>query len=103
VRELLREVLEADGYSVLLTSGGEEALQLCRSYKKEIHLMLTDVVMPGMNGRELGESAAALRPEMKVLYMSGYTDEAIIHHGVLDAGVAFLEAVYARFGCAQSA
>ncbi len=91
VRELLREVLEADGYSVLLTSGGEEALQLCRSYKKEIHLMLTDVVMPGMNGRELGEHAAALRPEMKVLYMSGYTDEAITHHGVLDAGVAFLE------------
>ncbi len=91
VREILREVLEADGYSVLPTSGGEEALELCANYKKEIHLMLTDVVMPGMNGRELGERAAALWPEMRVLYMSGYTDEAITHHGALDAGAAFLE------------
>ena len=91
VREFLREVLESEGYTVLETSGGEEALKLCRDHAGTIHLMLTDVVMPRMSGRELAARAASLRPEMKTLFISGYTDDAIIHHGVLVPGVAFLE------------
>ncbi|MFN2452726.1 MAG: response regulator [Pyrinomonadaceae bacterium] len=95
IRQLVREVLEMDGYRVLETSGGDEALPLCRSYEGAIDLMLTDVVMPHMSGRELTERAAFFRPEMKVLYMSGYTDEAIFHHGVSNVGMAYLEKPFA--------
>jgi PAS domain S-box-containing protein len=91
IRKAAREILEANGYLVLEASGGAEALMICRTHKAPIQLLMTDVVMPQMNGRELAEHLAALRPELKVLYMSGYTDDAIVHHGVLDAGIAFLE------------
>jgi signal transduction histidine kinase/CheY-like chemotaxis protein len=91
VRRLLKDVLEAEGYRVIETASGGEALERCRDYEGEIHLMLTDVIMPGMSGREIAERAAPLRPGMRVIFMSGYTDESIVHHGVLDAGVEFLE------------
>jgi two-component system, cell cycle sensor histidine kinase and response regulator CckA len=91
VRGLLRNVLESEGYRVLETTSSDAALEKCRDYEGDIHLMLTDVVMPGMSGPELAERTAGLRPRMKVIFMSGYTDESIIRHGLLDLGVEFLE------------
>jgi len=90
VREMAMEILVECGYSVLEAKDGAEALQLARQHAGEIHLMLTDVVMPRMSGRDLAEQLAIFRPEVKVLYMSGYTDDAIVHHGVLDEGTAFI-------------
>lgn len=91
VRALLRDVLEAGGYRVLATGDAQEAMDLCRRHKGEVDLLLTDVVMPRMGGRELAENIMALQPNIKVVYMSGYTDNAIVHHGVLDPGTAFIE------------
>jgi signal transduction histidine kinase/ActR/RegA family two-component response regulator len=91
VRRMAHEILLMNGYQVLESSHGAEALDRCREHQGPIHLMLTDVVMPRMSGRELAEHAATLRPEMRVLYMSGYTDDSIVHHGVLDEGMAFIE------------
>ena len=91
VRDLVRGVLEGCGYSVLLAQNGEEALRLSGGHEGPIHLMVTDVVMPRMSGRELAERLASPRPTMKVLYISGYTDDAVVRHGVLSRGVAFLQ------------
>ncbi|MGD0205890.1 MAG: ATP-binding protein, partial [Dehalococcoidia bacterium] len=91
VRSLVREVLEANGYTVLEARNGEDALLVAEQHKGPIHLLLTDVVMPGMGGRELAEHLASSHREMKVLYASGYTDDAIVHHGVLEPGMAFLQ------------
>ena len=90
LRALAQEVLEAQGYTVLSARDPEEALRLLDEFGGPIHLLLTDVVMPGMSGRELANRLAPGRPDMKVLYMSGYTDDAILHHGVLDPGLAFM-------------
>jgi CheY-like chemotaxis protein/two-component sensor histidine kinase len=91
VRELARDILQANGYTVLDTQHGGEALLTCERHAGPIQLMVTDAVMPQMSGRELAERLAPLRPEMKVLYMSGYTDDAVVRHGVLDSGTAFLQ------------
>jgi PAS domain S-box-containing protein len=91
VRELAREVLEMNGYTVLETRDVEDAQRICSRHGGAIHLMLTDVVMPQMSGRELAERLAPLRPDMRVLYMSGYTDDAIVLRGVLESGTAFLQ------------
>jgi len=91
LREMIRELLEEGGYTVLEGGSPEEALAAARSHRGPIHLMLTDVVMPRMGGRDLAAELSALRPGLRVLYMSGYTDSAIIHHGVLDAGTHFLQ------------
>ena len=91
VRRLLRELLGQCGYKVLEASQGHEALRLSNEYEGRIDLLLTDMVMPRMSGRELAAQLAPQRPTMKVLYMSGYTEEAITRHGVLDPGTAFLE------------
>ncbi|MCX5906978.1 MAG: response regulator, partial [Deltaproteobacteria bacterium] len=76
---------------VLEAHNGKQALQLCEEYEGSIGLMLTDVVMPQMSGRELAERLLPRRPGMRILYMSGYPDNAIIHHGVLEPGMPFLQ------------
>lgn len=91
VRRMTREVLEISGYTVLEATNGSEAQMVSERYEGIIHLLLTDMVMPLMGGREVAEMLTRARPEMKVLYMSGYTDNAIVHQGVLDKGAAFLE------------
>jgi two-component system, cell cycle sensor histidine kinase and response regulator CckA len=84
VRRLVRDTLERSGYSVLEASHGEEALRLCEKYGREIQLLVTDVVMPEMSGPELAAHVAAVQPELKVLFISGYTDVATVHQGVLE-------------------
>jgi len=91
VRTLIRSTLQAHGYTVLEASQGKEALLLSGQHKGLIHMMVTDTVMPGMSGRELAERLKPLRPNMKALFMSGYTDKAIVHHGELDPDTAFLQ------------
>src|SRR5881296_734234 len=91
VRMLASEMLRMNGYTVLQARDGREALDLVRGHGDPIDLLLTDVVMPQMSGRQLAESIADLHPGIRVLYMSGYTDGVIAHHGVLDAGVAYLQ------------
>ena len=91
VRDLARDILAGCGYTVLEARHGAEALGISAAHAGKIDLMLTDVVMPEMNGRELAERLAAQRPETKVLYMSGYTDHAVVHHGVLAPQTEFLQ------------
>jgi signal transduction histidine kinase/ActR/RegA family two-component response regulator len=91
LRTIVQRTLERAGYAVLTASGPEEALRICETSLMHIDLLLTDVVMPQMNGRELAEKIRVLRPATTTLFMSGYTDDAILRHGVLDEGVPFLQ------------
>lgn len=91
VRGLVSRILEMQGYTVLAADNGQEALQLAAQHHGAIDLLLTDVVMPGIHGRALAEQLSQRHPNLKVLYISGYSDEEIAHHGVLNSGVAFLQ------------
>jgi DNA-binding NtrC family response regulator len=91
LRALARTLLVRQGYYVIDAPTPAEALRICGAYSGSIALLVTDVVMPQMNGRELARNVLETRPDMKVLYMSGYTDNAIVHNGILDADLAFLQ------------
>ena len=96
VRDLARRILELKGYKVITASNPTEAAQVCERYEGPIHLLLTDVVMPTMSGPQLAEHVAFLRPGLRVLYISGYTDNAIVPHGILEEGVQFLQKPFTR-------
>jgi two-component system cell cycle sensor histidine kinase/response regulator CckA len=91
VRQLVRETLESKGYKVLEAASGEAALEIVATHSGEIDMLITDVVMPGISGRELSARLSATHPQTKVLYLSGYTEDSIVHEGVLDPGTAFLQ------------
>lgn len=90
LRKLTADVLKTNGYRVIEASNGEEALDAASQYQGAIHLLLTDVVMPVMEGRELAERLKLLRPEIRVLYMSGYSENSIAHGGVIESGLAYI-------------
>jgi two-component system, cell cycle sensor histidine kinase and response regulator CckA len=94
VRNLAYFVLQTQGYNVQAASDGKAALRMVGSHKGPVHLLVTDVVMPVMNGREMAEELHLRYPQMKVLFTSGYTDDAVVRHGVLQAEVAFLQKPY---------
>jgi PAS domain S-box-containing protein len=91
LRRLARQSLENQGYKVIDAPDGATAIQISQAHQGPIHLLLTDVIMPGMNGRELANKVAPTRPEMRVLYMSGYTENHIGHNGTLDEGITLLQ------------
>jgi two-component system cell cycle sensor histidine kinase/response regulator CckA len=100
VRNIVLKSLYKYGYKVLAASDGEEALRICKEHDGPIHLMLTDVIMPGMSGKELARQAKELRPDLKVFFMSGYTDNAIVKNGILEKGIAFIQKPFTHQGLA---
>ncbi|MGV3723426.1 MAG: CHASE3 domain-containing protein [Actinomycetota bacterium] len=101
VRAVARQILEMSGYQVLEAGHGADALRVSAEFDGPIHLLLTDVVMPQMNGRELAQALAPLRPEVRVLFMSGYTDDAVVRHGVLSAEVSFVQKPFTAVNLAR--
>ena len=101
VRQVAQEALEVLGYALLPARDAEEAQRICAGHKGRIHLLLTDVVLPRMDGKTLFDRLAPSRPDMKVLFVSGYTEDFIVHHGVLDRGVHFIQKPFTVDGLAR--
>ena len=101
VRDVGARILERSGYRVMQAGNGDEAIALAMEYGERIDLLMTDVVMPGMHGRELANRLTRIHPETRVLFTSGYTDNAIVHHGVLDEGVSFIGKPYSPSALAK--
>ncbi|MGB7575046.1 MAG: ATP-binding protein [Thermodesulfobacteriota bacterium] len=101
VRKLAGKILEKQGYRILETFNGDDALVACKRRKSPIHLMLADIIMPGMSGSELAKLLKPLYPEIKILYMSGYTDNAVVRHGVLEKGVNYIQKPFTMEGLAR--
>jgi len=101
LRNFAQKILHIYGYRTLNAENGEDALRVCKEHNGPIHLLLTDVVMPRMGGKEAAERLQPLYPRMKIIYMSGYTDNAIVHHGVLEPGLNFLEKPFTPKGLAR--
>lgn len=91
VRQVMVEALRSVGYTVLETGDAEEGLRICASHPGPIHLLMSDVIMPKMNGWSLARQACEKRADLKVLYMSGYTDSAVVQRAILERGIAFLQ------------
>jgi DNA-binding response OmpR family regulator len=91
VRGLIEKTLSRHGYTVLTATNGLEATAIAQAHKGPIHVILTDVILPGASGREIAKQVVATRPSLRVLYMSGYTDDAIVQHGILGPGLAFIQ------------
>jgi CheY-like chemotaxis protein len=101
VRNLGVRILAGSGYRVMHAGNGDEAIRLAMEHGERIDLLLTDVVMPGMSGRELANRFSRIHPEARVLFTSGYTENAIVHHGVLDEGVSFIGKPYSPSALAK--
>jgi len=101
LRVLARRILESRGYKVLEAPGGMEALLVAKQFQGPIHMLLTDLVMPVMGGRELAQELSKQYPQMRILFMSGYTDDTVVRHGILEEGVAFLQKPFAPEALAQ--
>jgi two-component system cell cycle sensor histidine kinase/response regulator CckA len=101
LRELIGECLEAWGYTVIDAHDGEQALEVCRSHPEPIQLLITDVVMPRLSGRELADRLRLHQPDLQVLYMSGYTDDAVVRHGLLEGEMAFLQKPFTAVSLAR--
>jgi len=100
MREVARHVLEGQGYTVLEAQQGDEAMKISASCPDAIHLLVTDVIMPGIGGRDLSRRLIQERPGLKSLFVSGYADRAIVQHGVLDADAPFLQKPFSPVGLA---
>ena len=96
VRTLTRRILESHGYRILEVRDGQEALEIAERHVGPLHFLLTDVVMPKMSGKELAQHLRKCRPEARVLYMSGYSENLVSHQGILDADVALIEKPFAE-------
>jgi CheY-like chemotaxis protein len=96
VRQVAARMLKKEGYQVLTASSGGEALLICEEHPGEVHLLLTDVVMPRMGGRELADRLRKVRPDMRVAFMSGYTEGTILHHGSVESGTVFIAKPFER-------
>jgi CheY-like chemotaxis protein len=100
LRFLAKKILQRHGYKILEFESGDEALEAIKAYEGPIHLLITDVVMPGMSGKETAENLQTLLPDVRVIYMSGYLDDTIVRHGILSPGVNFLEKPFSPKGLA---
>ena len=98
IRKLTMNLLEMGGYKILAAQDSDEAIKICEEYKETIHLLMTDIVIPKMDGRELYEKIMLKRPDIKVLFTSGYTENVIFHQGGVDPGVAFLQKPFTAAG-----
>ena len=94
-------MLQRLGYAVLATNKPDEAIEIAEQHDGEIHLLMTDVVMPEMNGREIAQKILVLKPHIKVLFMSGYTADVIAHHGILDENVCFIQKPFSKSDLAE--
>lgn len=101
VRTLASKILENTGYRVIAAANGDQALRMLDGMQDPLHLLLTDVIMPGMSGAKLAEEALAARPDLKVLFVSGHSDDVLTHHGELDPETNFLEKPFTPDGLAN--